>query len=311
MSLTPLSHKTVIVIAGPTGVGKSSLSMQLAEQLKCPIISADSRQVYQQLNIGTAKPSEEELRRVKHYCIDSVPLTEIYSAGRFEMDADQAVKEAHTQSDHIIICGGTGLYINAYLNGLDEFPNITDDARLKVSSIADHYGLDGLIAELKHVDPLSANSLDLNNSRRISRALEVYHSSQIPYSSWKSKKQEKTHHHRILRYWINTDRELLYSKINKRVHVMLDSGWIEEVKGLIQHRHRRALDTVGYKEIFRYLDGEMDTDTLVNEIQKNTRRYAKRQITWFGNQYSGQCLNYHQSSDELYPRIMDALHHNS
>jgi len=307
MTIPKQSQKTIIIIGGPTGIGKSKLSMHLAEQLDCPIISADSRQVYQEINIGTAKPSTEELSRVKHYCVNTTPLTEVYSAGKFEVDADIAIAEAHLKSDYVIVCGGTGLYINALLNGLDEFPDITDTARALVAKIEEKSGIEGLVEELQRVDPVSATSLDLHNTRRIGRALEVYHSSEIPYSKWKAKKTEKVHNYRILSYWLNTDRQRLYDKINKRVHTMLDAGWIAEVEGLVHHRSQRALDTVGYKEIFKYLDGDMDSNTLVNEIQKQTRRYAKRQITWFGNQYDGTCLTYELSSLELESVIMKDL----
>jgi len=297
------SQKTLIIIGGPTGIGKSNLSMQLAENLQCSIISADSRQVYKQLDIGTAKPSIDDLDKVKHYCVDLVDLTDIYSAGRFEKDAEAAIEQAHKTHHSVIMCGGTGLYINALLNGLDEFPDITESARKLVKSIETHEGTDGLIKELKRVDVESANTLDLQNTRRIERALQVYHSSQIKYSDWKAKKKERVHPYRILSYWLNTDRQPLYDKINTRTLKMLDNGWIEEVKGLVKYRKERALDTVGYKEIFRYLDGDLNYQTLVSEIQKQTRRYAKRQITWFGNQYDGKELYFDKSSLELLSSI--------
>lgn len=307
MKVENQSQKTIIIIGGPTGIGKSKLSMHLAEDLNCPIISADSRQVYKQLNIGTAKPSKEELKKVKHYCVDTVELTDIYSAGRFEVDAEVAIAEAHKSNDYTIVCGGTGLYINALINGLDEFPDITESARQLVQTIETREGIEGLVKELKRVDSESAATLDLQNTRRIERALQVYHSSQIKYSDWKAKKKKKIHSYRILSYWLNTDRQSLYDKINNRTLQMLEQGWIEEVKDLVKYRKERALDTVGYKEIFRYLDGELDYESLVSEIQKQTRRYAKRQITWFGNQFDGKELVFEESSLELKPVIEDDI----
>ncbi len=288
--------KTLVIIGGPTAVGKSSLSMALATELGCPIISADSRQVYKEMSIGTAKPSKTDLNTVKHYCIDIASIQEIYSAGKYEADVDAAILEIFSESAYAIMCGGSGLYIQAFLNGLDKFPDITAEARDIVKELSSGDNLRLLQEKLKEVDLPYYESVDLGNVRRLTRALEVYYSSEQPYSYWLEKRVEKRHNYNIIQLWLNTDREALYQRINERTHLMIADGWIHEVRSLLPHRKLRAMDTVGYKEIFKYLDGNITEEEAIKEIQKQTRRYAKRQVTWFSNQYKGELLTYQGSA---------------
>lgn len=281
--------------------------MDLAQTLGCSIISADSRQVYREMSIGTAKASEEDLKRVKHYCVNTTSIAEVYSAGQFEVDSDQAVKEAFESSDFVIMCGGTGLYINAFLKGLDQFPDISDEAKIKVAQIYAHDGITGLQSTLQQIDPQYFEQVDTSNSRRITRALEVYYSSDKPFSFWLNQRTEKQHDYRIIPLWLNMGREKLYQRINQRTHQMIDAGWMEEVQSLMPYRKNRALDTVGYKELFAYLDGAIDLDMAIVEIQKNTRRYAKRQLTWFSNQYQGECLMVDEGTSSQKPAILDMI----
>ena len=299
--------KTLVIIGGPTAVGKSSLSMALTAELGCPIISVDSRQVYKEMSIGTAKPSKADLEAVKHYCIDIVSIQEIYSAGKYETDVDRAISEIFADSDYAIMCGGTGLYINAFLNGLDKFPDVTDEARDIVKELSTNDILEPLQEKLKEVDLQYYESVDLGNKRRLTRALEVYFSSDQPYSYWLDKRVEKQHSSNIIKLWLNTEREALYQKINNRTHQMIAQGWIDEVKSLLPHRTLRAMDTVGYKELFQYLDGNITKDEAITEIQKQTRRYAKRQVTWFSNQYEGELLTYEGSALTLKEQVLTML----
>jgi len=248
--------KTLVIIGGPTAVGKSSLSMALTAELGCPIISVDSRQVYKEMSIGTAKPSKADLEAVKHYCIDIVSIQEIYSAGKYETDVDRAISEIFADSDYAIMCGGTGLYINAFLNGLDKFPDVTDEARDIVKELSTNDILEPLQEKLKEVDLQYYESVDLGNKRRLTRALEVYFSSDQPYSYWLDKRVEKQHSSNIIKLWLNTEREALYP---------------------------------------------------ITEIQKQTRRYAKRQVTWFSNQYEGELLTYEGSALTLKEQVLTML----
>lgn len=300
-------QKILFIIGGPTAVGKSSLSMELAKNLNCSIISADSRQVYREMSIGTAKPTKDELLSVKHYCIDVASIHDVYSAGKFEQDADLAVYQSFQEGDYSIMCGGTGLYINAFLNGLDEFPIIKPEAKTAVNSLMKSGGINALQDALSKLDPEYYATVDKANSRRLSRALEVYYSSDLPYSHWLDQRIKKSHAYRILPLWINTDRQKLYEKINTRTIKMIENGWIEEVESLLPYRDYRPLETVGYKEIFQHLDGNLSKPQMIEAIQQSTRRYAKRQVTWFSNQYAGECIEYTETSMSLKDEIIEQI----
>lgn len=274
--------KYLVVIAGPTAVGKTKLGIELAKHYKSVVISADSRQFYKELTIGTAKPSTEELNEVKHYFINTKSITELFGAGHFEKEAIALLDELFKEHQIIFVVGGSGLYIDALLNGIDEFEEIPLDVREKLNEEFKEKNLEFLQTELKRLDPNYYETVDLSNSQRIIRALEVCRYSGKPYSSF-LKQQPVERNFTAIKLFINTEREKLYHQINSRVDKMMKEGLLEEVKKLTPYKHLNALKTVGYKELFAYLDGSYDLNTTVTKIKQHTRNYAKRQITWFKN----------------------------
>lgn len=272
--------KYLINIIGPTAVGKTSLSLSLAKEFGAEIFSSDSRQIFMDMNIGTAKPTSEELNEVVHHFIHKKSIVENYSAGKYEDEIIPALGKYFESHNIAILSGGTGLYIDAVLFGLDSFPEITKEIDNKVDDLEKEKGLDFLKSELQNLDPDYYEKVDLQNSRRISRALKVIYVSGKKYSSFLN--QEKAP--RIftsINILLERERAELYDRINQRVDQMIEAGQIDEAKSLNQHKELRSLQTVGYKEIFDYLDGKFDLDFCIEEIKKNSRRYAKRQITWF------------------------------
>ncbi|MDF2452794.1 MAG: tRNA delta(2)-isopentenylpyrophosphate transferase [Bacteroidota bacterium] len=275
--------KNLIVIAGPTAVGKTALSIELGKYYQCPIISADSRQFYKELSIGTAKPKPEEMKNVPHYFIDNISIHDSYNVGQYERDAIECIDTLFKEHETLILVGGSGLYINAVLNGVDEFEEIPSAIREKIIKDYEEKGLVFLQEELKQKDEIYYNQVDLNNPQRIMRALEVCIHTQKPYSGFR-KKEKKERSFEAFKILINTDRESLYARINQRVDLMMDEGLLEEAKSLYPNRQLNALNTVGYKELFDYMDGNISFEEAVNLIKQNTRRYAKRQLTWFNHQ---------------------------
>ncbi len=281
-------NKTILIIGGPTAVGKSGIALALAKEHNCAIISADSRQIFKEISIGTAKPSKAELASVRHHLVDSHSVTEAFNAGMFERSCDKIVADELKDNDLVIICGGTGLYINAFVNGLDTFPAISQEVMDTIAELFDHEGLTGLQQRLEDLDPQYFNQVDIYNHRRLTRALEICIQTGKPYTSWLNKREEKQHPYKIVKVWLNRDRQELYRRINQRVDTMMSEGWLEEAKSVMQYKHLNSLQTVGYKQLFQYLEGSMSLDNCLEEIKKQTRRYAKRQVTWFGNQYGGE-----------------------
>lgn len=275
--------KKLIVIAGPTAVGKTALSIELAKYYNCPVISADSRQFYKEMSIGTAKPTIEEMQGVKHYFIDNISIHDTYNVGQYERDAIECIETQFKEHDTLILVGGSGLYINAVLNGVDEFEEIPAEIREQLTKDYNEKGLTFLQEELKIKDEVYYNQVDLNNPQRIMRALEVCIHNKQPYSSFR-KKENKERSFNSITILINTEREILYSRINKRVDRMMEQGLLNEVKALYPHKHLNALNTVGYKELFDVIDGKSTLEEAVNMIKQNSRRYAKRQLTWFNHQ---------------------------
>ncbi len=265
---------------GPTAVGKTDLSISVAKAFDAEIFSSDSRQVFKETNIGTAKITDEEMQNVKHHFISTRSIHDDYSAGMYENDVIHALGKYFQTSDIAILCGGTGLYIDAVIEGLDKFPTVSAKDEQKVSDIFSANGLLGLQQELKKLDPEYYAIVDIQNSRRLSRALQVICASGKKYSSFLHQEKPKRLFTTI-NILLERPREELYDRINKRVDNMLQEGLLAEAKILHKHKALRSLQTVGYKELFIHLDGECDLDTAKNEIQKNSRRYAKRQITWF------------------------------
>ncbi len=275
--------KNLIIIAGPTAVGKTALSIELAKFYNCPIISADSRQFYKEMSIGTAKPTKEEMQDVPHYFIDNISIHDTYNVGQFEREAIECIDTLFKEHEQLILVGGSGLYINAILNGVDEFEEIPSHIREQLIKDYEEKGLTYLQEELKQKDEVYYNQVDLNNPQRIMRALEVCIHTQKPYSSFRTK-EKKQRSFDTINILINTDREVLYNRINKRVDMMMQNGLLEEVKSLYPHKHLNALNTVGYKELFDFIENKCSLEEAVNLIKQNSRRYAKRQLTWFNHQ---------------------------
>ncbi|UCE93149.1 MAG: tRNA (adenosine(37)-N6)-dimethylallyltransferase MiaA [Flavobacteriaceae bacterium] len=275
-----MKSKTLITIVGPTGIGKTRLSILLAQAFQTEIISCDSRQFYKEMTIGTAVPSEEELKAVKHHFIQNRSILEDYSVGAFERDAIHLLSELFVTYDTVIMVGGSGLYVDAVTKGLDEFPKTDPGIRTMLNTRLENEGIATLQEELKKLDPKSYDRIDLENKQRLIRALEICIGSGKPFSHFIgiSKKQRPFQNIKI---GISADREVVYDRINQRVDAMIKSGLVDEARGLYQHRHLNALQTVGYRELFEYFDGKINLEFAIEEIKKNTRRFAKRQGTWF------------------------------
>ena len=278
--MTNNSPKTLVCIVGPTGVGKTELAIKLAKKFQTEIISADSRQFYKEMSIGTAKPSLEELAAVPHHFINSHSINEPYSAGDYEKEALACIQSLFELKDQVILVGGSGLYINAVCTGLDDLPKPAAGVREKLMSNFAENGLPYLQEQLKQVDPHYYQEVDLNNPQRIIRALEVFETTKIPFSDWR-RKNLSLRNFNIITIGLNIDRESLYERINRRVDQMMEAGLLEEVQGLTAHRNKLPLLSVGYSELFDYYDGKYTLDEAIDKIKQNSRRYAKRQLTWF------------------------------
>ena len=285
--------KYLITIVGPTAIGKTSLAIKLARNFKTEVISADSRQFYRELNIGTAKPSKDELSAVKHHLINNISVTDKYDISQFESDSTKIINNLFKKKDYIILVGGSGLYIDTILYGIDKIPYVKESIREKLNKEFQNNGLRNLLVQLKKIDPKSYKNIDLNNHRRVIRALEVSISSKKPYSSFLPESVKKSNYNEII-IGLNCDRDKLHSLINKRVDKMIQCGLIEEVEKMIKFKKLNALNTIGYKEIFDYLDNNISLEESIEKIKTNTRRFAKRQLTyfrsnktinWFDNQY--------------------------
>ncbi|MBE6225581.1 MAG: tRNA (adenosine(37)-N6)-dimethylallyltransferase MiaA [Bacteroidales bacterium] len=270
------------IILGPTGVGKTDYAIDLALEYGSPVISCDSRQIFKEMKIGTAPPSPEQLERVKHYFIFSHSVTDYYTAGRYEIEALELLGELFKTHKRLVMAGGSGLYIDALCNGLDDFPPADQDLRERLSRQAETAeGLAELAETLKKIDPQSYENIDLCNRQRVVRAVEVTMQTGRKFSDWR-KNQKKERPFSIHKIGIMRDREELYDRINRRVDIMMDNGLLDEVKSLKQFEQMPALRTVGYKEIFDHLNGEISLEKAVELIKRNSRRYAKKQLTYWG-----------------------------
>ncbi|MBP5228929.1 MAG: tRNA (adenosine(37)-N6)-dimethylallyltransferase MiaA [Bacteroidales bacterium] len=294
------TRNTLTIILGPTAVGKTDYAIKLAKEIGSPILNCDSRQIFKELTIGTAVPSKEQLSEVKHYFIQTNSITEHYTAGRYELEALALLKELFKEHNRIIMCGGSGLYIDAVCNGLDAFPEADLKLRHTLNIRLKEEGLESLRYELKQLDPESYAALDIANPQRIVRALEVTLQTGKKFSEWKSGAKERPF--AIEKIGLNMEREKLYSRINQRVDKMMSGGLLDEVKSLDHFRfvngelkadleHIPSLRTVGYRELFDYLDGKTDLETAVEAIKMNTRRYAKRQVSYWGRDKSISWIN--------------------
>ena len=272
--------KTLIVVVGPTAIGKTSLGIKLAKHFNCEIVSADSRQFYKEMYIGTAVPTPEELEQAKHHFIQHKSIKDTYSVGDFEKDALETLSKLFKKKEYAILVGGSGLYVDAVTKGLDSFPEISGDVREALKKKYDDEGIESLQQQLKTLDPTYYEKVDTHNTHRIMRALEVCISSGKPYSSFITKTPKKRPFN-IIKVGITAERQTIYDRINQRVDIMIQEGLLDEVKNVYPHKSLNALNTVGYKEIFEYLEDKWDLDFAISEIKKNTRRFAKRQLTWF------------------------------
>lgn len=275
-----MKEKKLIILLGPTGVGKTELSLQMAEELGTEIISCDSRQMYREMKIGTAAPTEEELKRVPHHFIGHLSIHDYYSCGRFEIDALAKCNELFQSHDTVIMTGGSMLYIDAVCKGIDDIPNIDEELRQSLLERYQNEGIENIRQELKILDPDYYKIVDLQNHKRIIHALEVCIQSGKPYSSFRSESVKKRPF-TIEKIGLNRPREVLYDRINKRVDIMMENGLLEEAKSLYPFKGLNALNTVGYKEFFNYFDGIWTLDFAIQMIKQNSRRYAKKQLTWF------------------------------
>jgi len=276
------ADKYLIVIAGPTGVGKTKVSLELAKQLSTDIINADSRQIYKELNIGTAKPSQAELATVKHHFVNHISIHKSYTAADFESEALEIIRNCFHLNQLLILSGGTAFYIRALLKGFDAIPDVDPKFIKQLNQDYENKGIEILQRELQAVDPEYYNRVDIHNPRRIIRALSVWRSHQLKFSSLLA---EKTINRPFIpiKIFLNRDREELYTRINSRVDMMLQNGLLEEAKTLYQYKDLQALQTVGYKELFDHIAGKTDLETSIELIKRNSRRYAKRQLTWYRN----------------------------
>ncbi len=271
--------KTLIVITGATASGKTSLAIDVATHLGCDVISADSRQMYCGLPIGTAAPTPEELARVRHHFIANLQLDSYYSAAVYEREALQEVNRQFAQGDYAVVCGGSMMYIDALTDGIDEIPTISDEVRGRVSDIYKHSGIEGLLALLELLDPVYLAQVDRANHKRVAHAVEICMQSGVPYSSSRvGRKAERDF--KIIKVAIDMPRSMLFDRINRRVDMMIEQGLETEARSVYHLRHLNALNTVGYKEMFAFFDGAMDRETAIARIAKNTRVYAKKQLTW-------------------------------
>jgi tRNA dimethylallyltransferase len=272
--------KTLLVLLGPTGVGKTALSLQLAEHFKCPILNADSRQIYQDIEIGTAAPTSEELARVKHYFVHSLPLDAYYSAAEYEKEVLALLQELFQMHDTLILSGGSMMYIDAVTKGIDDIPTVDDETRNLLKQRYDQEGLAPLLEELKLMDPQYYDLVDQKNHKRVIHALEICYMTGKPYTSFRTH-TSKQRPFRILQFGLRRQREQLFARINARVDQMMQQGLLDEARRVYPLRHLNALNTVGYKELFKVIEGEWELPMAVERIKKNTRVYAKKQMTWY------------------------------
>ncbi len=269
---------TLVVITGPTAVGKTALTMQLAQHYGVPVINADSRQIYRELKIGTAAPTAEQQQLVKHYFVGTKSIDDYYNASMYEQEVLELL-DAERSTFHVL-SGGSMMYIDAVCNGIDDIPTVRDDIREEMKRRYAEEGLEALCEDLRRLDPEHYDIVDRQNHRRVIHALEICYQTGRTYTSFRTQ-QKKERPFRIVKIGLNRDREELYNRINQRVDQMMEDGLLDEVKSLISKRSTNALNTVGYKELFDYLDGRWSLDEAVERIKGNTRRYARKQLTWY------------------------------
>lgn len=274
------NKKTLIVLIGPTGVGKTDLSIKIAEKYNSPIISADSRQLYSELKIGTAAPTEEYLKRIKHYFVGTLKLTDYYSAAQYESDVMELLETLFKTHDTILLTGGSMMYVDAICKGIDDIPTVDNETRKMMMEKYENEGLERLCSELKLLDPEYYSIVDLKNPKRVIHALEICYMTGRTYTSFRTG-NKKQRPFEIIKIGLYRDREELYERINRRVDIMINEGLIDEVKSVYKYKELNSLNTVGYKEIIQYLDGNWTLDYAIEKIKQNSRIYSRKQMTWF------------------------------
>jgi tRNA dimethylallyltransferase len=302
-----MSRKYLVAVVGPTALGKTRLAKALATSFNTAVISADSRQFYRELSVGTAVPGPDVLKAVPHFFIQHISIFDPYSVGDFEREALACLRNLYGQNDVVILAGGSGLYIKAITEGLDTFPHVSPAIRNELNVRYENEGITVLQDQLKELDPVYYAKVDLLNPQRIKRALEICISSGRAYSDFLTGARQ-IRPFEVVTLCLEAPREIIYDRINRRVDEMMANGLLNEARSVFEHRNLNALQTVGYKELFRYLEGKLSLDAAVEEIKKNTRRFAKRQLTWFRKQENIHWINYRQEDDvtvKLVKAIMD------
>ncbi len=301
-----MNTKVLLAVVGPTAIGKTALGIQLAKHFDTEIISADSRQFFKEMEIGTAVPSTEELNEVPHHFIQHKSIFEPYSVGDFEKEAILLLNDLYQKKDVAVMVGGSGLYVDAVISGLDEFPEVDPHIRETLNQELEKNGLELLQKELKQRDPEYYKTVDLENPHRLIRALEVCRATDKPYSSFLNQRKPERPF-KSLYIGIDAPREVVYDRINTRVDFMMEAGLFEEVKKLYSHKKLNALQTVGYKELFEYIDGKCSLEFAISEIKKNTRRFAKRQLTWLRKNESILWVPYDGKPEKVLQMVTDRL----
>lgn len=301
--------KYLVVIGGPTAIGKTELAIRLALHFNTVILSADSRQIYKELNIGVAKPTQYQLNLVPHYFVSHISIKEHYSAYDYQKEVHQLLPTLFEKHDVVIMVGGTGFYIYAVLNGLNEIPQISEETKQAVANIYEEKGITFLQQELKEKDPAYYFKADIQNPARLLRALEVIYETGRPFSDFLNDRLIKKPDYFVpVKLWLNMNREQLYKRINNRVLSMIENGLEREVQSLLPYKHLKSLNTVGYKEWWHYFDGRVNLNSVIEQIQKNTRHYAKRQITWFKHQWDAREIKTDAfNSEQLFSHVLSLV----
>ena len=296
----------LITIIGPTAIGKTALSIKIAKHFNTEIISSDSRQFFKEMRIGTAVPSDSELSEVKHHFIQNISIHTEYSVGQFEWDTMELLQELFKKHQIVVMVGGSGLYVDAVLKGLDNFPDVIPEIRENLKKELGLFGISHLQDQLKKLDPVTYEKIDLENRQRVIRALEICIGTGKPYASFLTEATAKRNFTPI-KIGLTADRQIIYDRINQRVDIMMEEGLLEEVKKLTPFKNLNALQTVGYKELFLYLNNEIPIETAIEEIKKNTRRFAKRQLTWYRKDDEIKWFDYQEDTTKIINYISEKL----
>ncbi len=311
-AITAVTHsltmpKYLIAVVGPTAIGKTALSIKIAQQYHAEIISADSRQFFKEMRIGTAVPEIHELAAAPHHFIQHLSVDDIYSVGQFEKDAISKIRELHTNHDKVVMVGGSGMYVDAVIKGLDDFPFVKPGIRDQLQEIYKIEGIAALQNLLLEKDPKYYGIVDLSNAQRMIRALEVCLSSGNTFSSYRN--QLKTERDfKTIKIGLIADRQIIYDRINRRVDQMIGNGLVEEVESLLSRKHKNALITVGYRELFEYFEGKVTLERAIENIKTNTRRFAKRQLTWYRKDEAVKWFDYHTPLKDIISYINIKTH---